>query len=153
MLDKKIKSVTALVVTTVLMSCSLTLLAAYQPFPGKHKVRIIRIDSAKSISVNFETWPGYARTVNVVLPNVSIPGESVEPSNCELKLEAEALAFTTQFVSAKNSVYITELELETSADNNGAASVYSSKGSLAIALEEKGLARSNSIDSETPWCQ
>jgi len=41
------------------LSFSSLALSAYVPFPGKHKVRLINVEAANVVSVNFETWPGF----------------------------------------------------------------------------------------------
>ena len=134
------------------LSCSLNA-TAYQPFPGAHKARVINIDMANAMSVNFETWPGYARTIYITLPDLVLPGNTMDPPACELELAQKAMTFTREYLAQSPSVTIKNLEMETSADEYGIANVYTKKGSLGAALKKEGLARSSSVDSETPWCQ
>jgi len=153
MLNKKTQSITCKFLACILaLSCSYSVAASYQPFPGKHKARLINIDAANTITINFETWPGYARTMSVTLPDLVLPGYSLEPSACELELAQKALSFTQEFLHTSQDLSISNLLMETSSDDFGTANVYTSKGSLSANLKKEGLARSSSIDSEASWC-
>jgi len=154
MTDKKFQtSICRLFVGIFAFSCSCSVAAGYQPFPGKHKARLINIDAANTITVNFETWPGYARTISVTLPDLVLPGNTMQPPVCELELAQKALSFTQEFFLTSQDLSISNLQMETSADEFGTADVYTSKGNLSAALKKEGLARPSSIESETPWCK
>ncbi len=140
-------------IVIIALCISFTSFAAYEHFPGKHKVRVISVDAANALTVNFETWPGYGATVSVTLPDLVLPGNTMKPTACELALAEKALAFTQEFVTSAKNVSINHLLMETSADDYGTANVMTEGGSLSQALEKEGLARSTSVDSETPWCQ
>ena len=137
----------------ITLSYSLTVFADYEPYPGKHQARLISVDSASSITVNIETWPGYARTIYITLPDLILPGNTMQPPACELELAQKALIFTHDFVTLAKKIIINNLRMNTSADEYGTAGVYTEKGSLGAALKKEGLARSSSIDPETPWCK
>ena len=135
------------------MVYSSSALSEYVPFPGKLKVRLVNIEAANVVNVNFETWPGFGRTLRVTLPDVVLPGSSEKPAACELELANKALDLTTKYLKSANEISIIDVKMETSADTDVVTAVYTEKGSLAQALQKKGLARPSSVDSKTPWCK
>ncbi len=154
MSDKKtFIKVGATFIAIITLCISFNSVADFEPYPGKHQVRLISVDAANILTVNFETWPGFGTTISVTLPDLTLPGYRMEPSACELELAQKALLFTVDFVSSAKNISINNLRMETSADEYGTANVSTEKGSLAQALIKEGLARSSSVDSETPWCE
>ncbi len=135
------------------LSFSSAALSEYVPFPGKHKVRLISVEAANIVSVNFETWPGFGRTLRVTLPDLVLPGESAEPKPCELELAQKALELTKKYMDSAKEISITDMEMQTSADTEVTTAVYTDKGRLGQALKKKGYARAASIDPKTPWCK
>lgn len=127
--------------------------ANYVPFPGKKEVRLLNVEAANIVVVNFETWPGFARTVRIKLPDLDIPGNSDKPKQCELDLAEKALKFTQNYLASINTVTVQDMRMETSADEQAFSSVYTKKGSLGSALQKEGLARPSSVDSDVPWCK
>jgi len=135
------------------LSFSSIALSEYVPFPGKHKVRLVSVDAANIVSVNFETWPGYGRTLRVTLPDLVLPGESSEAKPCELELAKKALALTKKHMKAAKEISITDMAMQTSADTDVVTAVYTDKGRLGQVLKKKGYARAPSVDPKTPWCK
>ncbi|MDT8282630.1 MAG: hypothetical protein RQ982_07430 [Gammaproteobacteria bacterium] len=140
-------------IAIITLCVSFNCVADYEPYPGKHPVRLISVDAANILTVNFETWPGFGKTISVTLPDLALPGFRMEPSACELELAQKAMLFTVDFLASAKKISVSNLQMETSADEYGTANVSTEKGSLAQALIKEGLARPSSIDSETPWCK
>jgi len=127
--------------------------AAYSPYPGEREVKLIGVEAANVLVVSFEAWPGFGRTLRIKLPGVDVPGNSIKPKQCELDLAQKALEFTRDFVADTTTVTVLNMEMEDSASDQATSTIRTSKGSLGAALKKKGLVRSSSIDSETPWCK
>jgi len=153
MLFKNKKTTLKLLVGLVALSVSSIALAEYVPFPGKREVRLVDVEAANIIVINFETWPGFPRMMRIKLPNLDIPGNSSKPKACELELAQKALTFTREFVADSTKVTIKDMLMKTSADEQAISSVYTDKGSLGMALSKAGLARPSSVDADKPWCK
>jgi len=154
MSDKNIFIKAGKIFTAIITLCiSFNSFADFEPYPGKHQARVISVDAANILTVNFETWPGFGKTLSITLPDLTLPGFRMEPSACELELAQKAMLFTVDFLAPAKNITVNDLRMETSADDYGTANVYTEKGSLAQALIKEGLARPSSIDSETPWCK
>jgi len=138
-----------LVLTSVAVSSSAI---AYTPFPGQLPVEVIRVNAANQFVINFETWPGFGRRMQVDLPGVAVPSTEPEAAECERRLGAKALELSRRFVKGKK-ISIKDMEMENSAAPIGSSDLYAGDASLIDALTKKGLARSASIPSTTPWCE
>ncbi|MGD8842905.1 MAG: hypothetical protein PVJ83_05460 [Gammaproteobacteria bacterium] len=71
---------------------------------------------------------------------------------CERAGAAKALEFTRQFVADADQLHVHDLRMETSADEQGYAAIFTDRSSLGRALRKEGLARPDKIASDTPWC-
>lgn len=147
------KKTLAFIAGVAALSFSGLALSDYVPFPGKKEVRLIDIEAANVIRVNFETWPGYARSLSVKLPDLELPGTSSRPKPCEMELAQKALDFTRAYIGDDMTVTVNDMRMQTSADEHAVSNINTKKGSLAAALKREGLARSSSVDIETPWCK
>ena len=136
-----------------LLSISSLSMADYSPYPGKRSVKLISVEAANVVVVSFEAWPGYGRTLRIKLPNLDVPGNSIKPKQCELDLAQKAIEFTREFVADLSTVDVQDMQMEDSAADQAVSSIMTNKGSLGAALKKEGLARSNAIDPETPWCK
>lgn len=140
-------------IASLMLMLSSVAFADYVPYPGKKQVKLVSIEAANILVINFETWPGYGKTLKIKLPDLVLPGSSAKPSLCELKLAKKALKFTKSYLKSLKKVTVEDMRMETSADNNAISPIYTSKGSLAQGLIKKGLARSSSTKSNKPWCK
>ncbi len=146
-------SVFKVLLMSLSMIVSSSVFADYVPYPGKKQVRLISIEAANIVVINFETWPGYGKTVKIKLPDLVLPASSAKPPLCEIKLAKKALKFTQAYLKSFKKVTVEDMRMKTSADNEAISSVYTTKGSLAQALIKKGLARSSAIKLNKPWCK
>jgi len=146
------KTTTVLAAGCLALLASTTLLAEYVPFPGKIKVRLLDVMAPNVIFVNFESWPGFPRSIRVVLPGLAVPEDTPQADDCERDKAARALGFTRDFLSDAKEIYVQDMRMETSADEEATSPVLTDKGSLAAALQKEGLARPDSTDPETSWC-
>ena len=135
------------------LSFSTMALSDYVPFPGKQEVRLVDIEAANILRVNFETWPGYGRSISVKLPDLEVPGNTSRPKPCEMELAQKALDFTRDYIGTDSVITVNNMRMETSTDELATSNINTKKGSLAAALKKEGLARSSSVDAETPWCK
>lgn len=125
----------------------------YVPFPGKLQVHLLNVDAANIIYVNFESWPGFRRGVRIILPRITLPADTPLADDCEREKAARALAFTQEFTKNAGKLYIKDLRMQTSADPEGYSDLYSDKqGSLIQSLKQEGLARDDSVPTDTSWC-
>ena len=128
-------------------------LAEYTPFPGKLAVKLLGVEAPNVIFVNFETWPGFPRSVRVILPGIVVPEDTPQADDCEREKAARAMEFARQFVTATGKIYVKDMRMETSADEQAYSDVLTDHGSLSHALKKEGLARADSVAPATPWCQ
>jgi len=154
MLAKKIITIVSLVAIPVSLVISAVVNAEpYSPYPGTLATKLVSVNSASSIEVSAETWPGFTRTFRISLSGIKLPQNSPDAKLCERKLAKEALDFVTDYLSNAAKIEIHNMTMETSTDQNVQAELYTDKGNLGNALKNHGLARSTNIkDDEEPWC-
>jgi len=143
------------VIATSLMGmlCSGIAMADYVPFPGKIKVDVVSIDAPDEILVNYETWPGFRRNTLIKLPGLAIPKDTPQSDDCEREKAARVMAFTQQYVGDAQKVFVNDMRMETSASEEAFSDILTDTGSLSQALKKEGLARADSVDPKTSWCQ
>lgn len=148
-------AVSGWVITTCAVGClySSLLFADYVPFPGKLPVTLVSVDSPKEVVVSFETWPGFRRNTTIVLPGIVVPVDTPQADACERELAAKALEFTQKFVDDAKQLYVQDMRMETSADATVLSDIITDHGSLTQALKAEGLARADSVPTETSWCK
>ena len=145
---------TCFVVSAIIFSANPIIIHAesYAPYPDNLPAKVISINSASSITVSAETWPGFSRTFNIALANIEVPQNNSNAGLCEQELAQEALDFTKKYLTGEAKVELHKMMMETSADQNVKADIYTSKGSLSNALKNQGLARPADSEPKAPWC-
>lgn len=128
-------------------------LAEYVPFPGKLAVKLLDVEAPNIILVNFETWPGFARSVRIILPGIVVPADTPQADDCEREKAARAMEFARQFVTGADKIYVRDMRMETSADEQAYSDILTDQGGLSQALKREGLARADSVAPDTSWCQ
>lgn len=141
-----------LLVGVLALCLSPSIMAEYVPFPGKLAVKLLDVEAPNVIFVNFETWPGFPRSVHVVLPGIAVPEDTPQADDCERDKAARAMTFARQFVTEAGKLYVQDLRMETSADTDGYSDILTEHGSLSQALVKEGLARSDTVAPDTSWC-
>ena len=126
--------------------------ARYVPFPGKIPVDVQAVASPIAVWVRFESYPGFKQVNHVIIPGLQVPSQDSD-SPCEQQMAFDALDLTEQFLADAKQVYITNMRVVTSTDDEGYAPISSDQGSLGQKLLEKGLVRSSTIDPRKPWCK
>lgn len=127
--------------------------AAYVPYPGKLQANAVNVESARTVTVNLETWPGFARNFRVTIPGIDIPSDSASVPDCERELAARALAFSRERVLGAKALFVQDMRMESSAAEDALSPILTEQGSLAAQLIDAGLARLDSVDPKEPWCK
>lgn len=126
----------------------------FVPYPGKRKADLVSIDAPNLINVTFDTdATGFTRTLHIRLPGIVIAEDTPHSDECEREASKRALGFTQKFMTEVKEIYVQDILMENSADEEATSPILTDKGSLSEVLVEEGLARSDSIDPSTPWCK
>jgi hypothetical protein len=128
-------------------------LAEYVPFPGKLAVKLLDVEAPNIIFVNFETWPGFPRSVRIILPGIVVPEDTPQADDCEREKAARAMEFARKFVADASKIYVNDMRMETSADEQAFSDILTDHGSLSQALKKEGLARADTVAPDTSWCR
>jgi len=124
----------------------------YSPYPGTLAAKLVTIRSASTIDVSAQTWPGYTRTFSISLSGIEVPQSNSDAKLCQRELAEQALEFVKEYLSNAEKIEIHDMTMQTSADQNVEADIYTEKGSLTKALKSKGLARPIDTENKEPWC-
>lgn len=146
------KKITAVLSGPLALLASTLVLADYVPFPGKLEVRLLDVVAPNVIFVNFESWPGFPHSVQIILPGLAVPEDTPQSDDCEREKASRAVSFAREFLADAKKIYVQDMRMETSADKQAFSPILTDKGSLATALEKEGLARPDSVDPDTGWC-
>jgi hypothetical protein len=126
----------------------------FVPYPGKREATLSRVEAPNLIWLTFDTDAyGFFRTIRVRLPGIVVAQDTPQADECERKAAQRALAFTENFLADADKIYIQDMRMQNSADEDGISPVLTDKGSLSAALEKEGLARSDKIDAGVSWCK
>jgi len=123
------------------LACCVPLLALaeYVPFPGKLAVHLLDVQAPNVIFVNFETWPGFPRSVQVILPDTAVPEDTPQADSCEREKAQEALDFTRGFLAYSENIYVQDMRMNTSADQPTGLFRYSHRqGQSEPGIKERG---------------
>ncbi len=146
-----IKSKQAISTSILVMLFSTICNADYMPYPGKIPVKLVTVESANIVVIGFDTYPGYYRKFRITLPGIEVP--SVSASICETALATRAKEFTRTFVTESKKLRVHDMVMQTSADDDASAHLFTAKGSLADALVNEKLARLSTSSTSGPWCK
>ena len=125
----------------------------YVPYPGKIQVKVRQVYAPNVVGVQFETWPGFYREFQVVLPGIEVPQDHPDVPACERKLARKAISLTRSFLARARKVYVVDMVMQDSASAAGEAPVITDRGALDQALLAEGLARRLDGASSQPWCR
>jgi endonuclease YncB( thermonuclease family) len=124
----------------------------YSPFPGVLPAKLIAIKSAANFTVSAETWPGFRRTFNISLAAIDVPRSTSDVEPCQRQLAEQALELVKEYLADPAKLEIHDMTMQTSADKNAQADIYTDRGSLSKALIRQGLARPIATERQEPWC-
>lgn len=128
--------------------------AEFVPYPGKRPVRLMDIKAPDLVQVNFDTdMAGFFRTIDIRIPDIAIPKNSPDADPCERELAQKALEFTRSYLGSAKDIYVKDMRMKTSADEEALSPILTDHGSLGDKLIEKGFARPKTVASEVPWCE
>lgn len=137
----------------VLVLSSPVLAATFVPYPAKREASLVRVEAPDVIVVTFDTdMVGFTRALAIHLPGIVIARDTPQADACEREAAAKALGFTQDFLANANKIYVKDVRMENSADEDAVSPILTDKGSLSAALIKEGLARPDSVDPDTPWC-
>lgn len=122
------------------------------PFPGKLSARIVKVEAANIIDVNFQAWAEVRRNVRIFLPNLAVPAQGPNPKECEYELAKLAYEFTVNFLENARDIHVNDMWMENSASEDAISSILTSRGSLDDALIRERLAKPIDLAQTEPWC-
>jgi hypothetical protein len=133
---------------------TMALAVEFVPYPGKREATLVNVEAPNLIVVTFDTdAAGFFRTLRVRLPGIVVAQDTPQADDCEREAAQRALAFTQKFLADAEKIYIQDMRMQNSADEEGISPVLTNKGSLSVVLQKEGIARSDSIDPDVPWCK
>lgn len=125
----------------------------FVPYPGKRMVRLMEVIAPDLIQVNFDTdMVGFFRAIRIRIPGIAIPKDVPDAALCERELAKQAMDFTQSFLRSAKNLYVKDMRMKTSADEEALSPILTNHGSLAEKLIDKGFARPNNVPSNMPWC-
>lgn len=124
----------------------------YSPYPGTLPAKLVTVKSALTIDVSAQTWPGFTRTFSISLSGIEVPKNNSDAQLCQRELAEQAFEFVKEYLGNAAKIEIHDMTMQTSADQNVEADIYTEKGSLTKALKSKGLARPIDTENNEPWC-
>ena len=142
-----------LLLTGTLLANTIAISAEFVPYPGKREVRLVDVEAPNLVVIQFDTdMIGFFRTLKIRVPNIDIPDDSQESPACEKALARKAREFTRHFLAQAKSIYVLDMRMKTSADEEAISPILTDQGDLAEALEKAGLARPDTVAQDKPWC-
>lgn len=133
---------------------AMALAVEFVPYPGKREATLVRVDAPNIIVLTFDTdAAGFFRTIRVRLPGIVVAQDTPQADDCEREAAHRALSFTQKFLADAKKIYIQDMRMQNSADEEGISPVLTDRGSLSAALENAGIARPDSINPDVPWCK
>ncbi len=137
-----------------LVLSTLTLAAEFVPYPGKRPVTLVSVEAPNLVVVTFNTdATGFFRTVGIRLPGIVVAQDTPQSDDCEREAAHRALSFTQDFLADAKKIYVQDMRMENSADEEATSPILTDKGNLSAVLIEEGLARPDSVDPDVSWCK
>jgi hypothetical protein len=138
----------------VLVVSTVALAETFAPYPGKREVTVARIEEPNLIFVTFNTdATGFFRTLGIRMPGIEIAQDRPQSDACEREAAARALGFVEDYLADAKKIYVQDMQMENSADEEAISPILTEKGSLSAAMIEEGVARPDSVDPDTSWCK
>lgn len=138
----------------VLLASTMVLAKPFVPYPGKREATVARVEEPNLIFVTFDTdATGFMRTLGIRMPGIVVARDTPEADPCEREAAARALDFVKDYLADAKKIYVQDILMENSADEEAVSPILTDKGSLSAAMIEEGLARPDSVDPKTPWCK
>lgn len=140
-----------------ILTASLSMMALaveFVPYPGKREVTLVRIEAPDLVVVTFDTdAAGFFRTLGIRVPGIVVARDTPQADDCEREAAQRALGFTQDFLASADKIYIQDMRMQNSADEEGISPILTNRGSLSAALRKEGLARPDSTDPDESWCR
>jgi len=121
-------------------------------YAGNYPANVKAVRAANIVEITAQVWSGFDRYFKVTLSGIAVPQVTEKAPNCQKKLAREAEEFTRHFLKHAKSVEVHSIRMSDSTKPDANALIFTEKGSLAEQLKKKGLARSDKIKEDEPWC-
>jgi len=126
----------------------------FVPYAGKREVTVARIDAPNIIAVTFNTDAyGFTRTLRVHLPGLVVAQDTPQADECERAAARKAMGFTEDFLAAAKKIYVQDMRMADSADDDATSPILTDKGGLSAALIKEGIARKDTVAADVSWCK
>ena len=136
-----------------LFSASLVYAAEFVPYPGKREATLVSVEAPDRVRLTFNTdATGFFRTLSFRLPGIVVAADTPQADECERAAAHRALGFTEKFLADADKIYVQDMRMQNSADEEAISPILTDRGSLSSALVKAGLARPDSVDPGTSWC-
>jgi len=136
-----------------LFSASLAYAVEFVPYPGKREVTLVSVEAPDRARVTFNTdATGFFRTLSIQLPGIVVAEDTPQADECERAAAQRALGFTKAFLNGAEKLYVKDMLMENSADEEAVSPLLTNKESLSSALINEGLARPDTVDPDQSWC-
>jgi endonuclease YncB( thermonuclease family) len=127
---------------------------AFVPYPGKREATLARVQAPNLVFLTFDTdATGFMRTLGIRMPGIVVAQDTPRADACEREAAARALGFVNEFLAGVKKIYVQDVTMENSADEEAVSPIITDKGSLSAAMIKEGVARPDSVDPTTPWCK
>ncbi len=145
--------VSVLAGSLLVFSASLAYAAEFVPYPGKREVTLVSVEAPDRARVTFNTdATGFFRTLSIQLPGIVVAADTPQADECERAAAQRALGFTEAFLGGAEKLYVEDMRMENSADEEAVSALLTDQGSLSSALIKEGLARPDTVDPDQSWC-
>ncbi|HHO69755.1 MAG TPA: hypothetical protein ENK12_12060 [Gammaproteobacteria bacterium] len=129
------------------------LAAAFVPYPGKREATLVDVEAPARVVLSFNTdSTGFTRVLHVRPPGLVVARDTPQADECERRAAQKALQVTREFLTGARKLYVEDVRMENSADEDAVAEVLSDRGSLSQALIDAGVARRDGGRS-VDWCR
>ena len=142
------------VVVAALTLSTLAFARPFVPYPGKRLATNTRVESPERILVTFNTdETGFVRTLAIRMPGIVMAKDTPRSDECERAAAKRLQGFIQKFLDDAKKVYVKDMVMTNTADDSAVSQILTDKGSLSAALVNEGLARSDTVKPDTPWCK
>ncbi|MGV6852772.1 MAG: thermonuclease family protein [bacterium] len=130
-----------------------SLIAQPLVYAGRYSGSSAQVILANKIALTVPVWSGYERRFTITLSGIAIPSSAPKRPVCEKKLAAQALNFSKTLIQKADQIVVEDIRMQDSRKKEGFAQIFADDKKLSEQLLSAGLARSQSIPADQPWCE